>query len=182
MAHCPTVFARRGITMKHFGRYKRGGVNMGVGTDTYPHNMLDELRLVAYLARTQATDPRSMTTHELFDAATIGGATALGRDDIGKLAAGCRADFVLVDITHPQVRPARDPLRSLIYAAGDRAIKAVYVDGTKVVENGEVLTMDYRGAAAALHEAQKRVIARVPQTDWAHRSVDEISPPTFNWV
>ena len=123
-----------------------------------------------------------MTTHELFDAATIGGATALGRDDIGKLAAGCRADFVLVDITHPQVRPARDPLRSLIYAAGDRAIKAVYVDGTKVVENGEVLTMDYRGAAAALHEAQKRVIARVPQTDWAHRSVDEISPPTFNWV
>ncbi len=182
VAHCPTVFARRGITMKHFGRYKRGGVNMGVGTDTYPHNMLDELRLVAYLARTQATDPRSMTTHELFDAATIGGATALGRDDIGKLAAGCRADFVLVDITHPQVRPARDPLRSLIYAAGDRAIKAVYVDGNKVVENGEVLTMDYRGAAAALHEAQKRVIARVPDNDWAHRTVDEISPPTFNWV
>ena len=181
VAHCPTVFARRGITLKHFGRYKRGGVNMGVGTDTYPHNMLDELRLVAYLARTQANDPRSMTTHELFDAATIGGAHALGRDDIGRLAAGCRADFVLVDITHPQVRPARDPLRSLIYAAGDRAIKAVYVDGTKVVENGEVLTMDYRGAAAALHEAQKRVLARVPQTDWAHRTVDEISPPTFRW-
>ncbi len=182
VAHCPTVFARRGITLKHFGRYKRGGVNMGVGTDTYPHNFLDELRLVAYLARTQATDPRSMTTHELFDAATIGGAKALGRDDIGKLAAGCRADFLLVDITHPQVRPARDPLRSLIYAAGDRAIKAVFIDGRKVVENGEVLTMDYRGAAEALHEAQKRVMARVPQTDWAHRTVDEISPPTFNWV
>ena len=46
VAHCPTVFARRGVTLKHFGRYKRSGVNMGLGTDTYPHNMLDEMRLV----------------------------------------------------------------------------------------------------------------------------------------
>ena len=58
VAHCPTVFARRGITLKDFGRYRRAGVNMGVGTDTYPHNMLDEMRLVAYLARTQAGNPR----------------------------------------------------------------------------------------------------------------------------
>lgn len=181
VAHCPTVFARRGITLKHLGKYKRAGVNMGVGTDTYPHNMLDEMRLAAYLARTQATDPRSLTTTELFEAATIGGAKALGRDDIGRLAPGCRADFVLVDITHPMMRPARDPVRSLIYAAGDRALKAVYVDGTKVVENGEVLTMDYRAAAAHLHEAQQRVADRVPELDWAHRPVEKIAPPSFLW-
>ena len=181
VAHCPTVFARRGITLKHFGRYKRSGVNMGLGTDTYPHNMLDEMRLAAYLARTQATDPRAVTTTELFDAATVGGAKALGRDDIGRLAPGCRADFVVVDATHPMMRPGRDPMRSLIYAAGDRALKAVYVDGQKVVEDGEVLTIDYRAAAAHLHEAQKRVIDRVPSVDWAHRGVDQISPPTFSW-
>ncbi len=181
VAHCPTVFARRGITLKHFGRYKRAGVNMGLGTDTYPHNMLDEMRLVAYLARTQANDPRSMTTTELFDAATIGGATALGRDDIGRLAAGARADFVLVDVTHPMMRPARDPVRSLVYAAGDRAVKDVFVDGRKVVADGEVVTMDYRKAAAELHEAQKRVIAKAPGQDWAHRPVEVSSPPTFRW-
>jgi len=181
VAHCPTVFARRGITLKHFGRYKRSGVNMGLGTDTYPHNMLDEMRLAAYLARTQANDPRSVTTTELFEAATVGGAKALGRDDIGRLAPGCRADFVLVDATHPMMRPGRDPVRSLVYAAGDRALKAVYVDGQKVVEDGEVLTMDYRAAAAHLHEAQKRVVDRVPSVDWAHRPVEQISPPTFRW-
>jgi cytosine/adenosine deaminase-related metal-dependent hydrolase len=182
VAHCPTVFARRGITLKHFGRYKRNGVNMGVGTDTYPHNMLDELRLVAYLARTQAADPRSMTTTELFDAATVGGAKALGREDIGRLAPGCRADLVLVDAEHPMMRPGRDPVRSLIYAAGDRALQSVYVDGRKVVENGEVLTMDYRQAAAHLHEAQKRIVDRAPAQDWAHRPVDQITPPTFRWA
>lgn len=181
VAHCPTVFARRGITLKHFGRYKRAGVNMGLGTDTYPHNMLDEMRLAAYLARTQANDPRSLTTTELFDAATIGGARALGREDIGRLAAGCRADFVLVDVAHPMMRPGRDPVRSLVYAAGDRALKDVFVDGRKVVADGEVVTMDYRAAAAHLHEAQKRVIANAPNQDWAHRPVDQVSPPTFRW-
>ena len=181
VAHCPTVFARRGITLKHFGRYKRAGVNMGLGTDTYPHNMLDEMRLVAYLARTQANDPRSLTTTELFDAATVGGARALGREDIGRLAAGCRADFVLVDITHPMMRPGRDPVRSLVYAAGDRAVKDVFVDGRKVVADGEVMTMDYRAAAAHLHEAQKRIVERAPSQDWAHRPVEQSSPPTFRW-
>jgi len=179
VAHCPTVFARRGITMKDFGRYRRAGVNMGLGTDTYPHNMLDELRLAAYLSRTQATDPRTVTTNELFHSATIGGSRALGRDDIGRLAPHCRADIVLVDVTHPRMRPARDPLRSLIYAAGDRAVHTVIVDGQVVVEAGRLLTMDYAAAAEALHEAQKRVVAHVPGHDWAHRHVDEISPPTF---
>jgi cytosine/adenosine deaminase-related metal-dependent hydrolase len=179
VAHCPTVFARRGITLKDLGRYQRAGVNMGLGTDTYPHNMLDELRLAAYLARTQANNPRTLTSTDLFSAATIGGAKALGRDDIGRLAPGCRADMVLVDITHPMMRPAHDPLRSLIYSAGDRAVRSVFVDGQMVVDNGQVLTMDYPAAAAALHEAQKRIKANVPNLDWDHRSAETLSPPTF---
>ncbi|MFH5925931.1 amidohydrolase family protein [Roseomonas xinghualingensis] len=182
VAHCPTVFARRGITMKNFGRYKRRGVNMGLGTDTYPHNMLDEMRLVGYLARTQATDPRAVTTTEVFDAATIGGAKALGRDDIGRLAPGCRADIVLINAEHPMMRPGRDPMRSLVYAAGDRALRDVYVDGQLVVKDGMVLTMDYEQAAAHLHEAQKRVLDNAPGHDWAHRPVEKISPPSFPWA
>jgi cytosine/adenosine deaminase-related metal-dependent hydrolase len=179
VAHCPTVFARRGITLKNFGRYKRAGVNMGVGTDTYPHNMLDELRLVSYLARTQAGDPRTMNSTDLFNAATTGGARALGREDIGRLAPGCRADIVLVDMTHPMMRPMHDPVRNLIYAAGDRAIRTVIVDGETVVRDGTVLTMDYPAAAAALHEAQVRAKANVPDRDWAHRTAEAISPLTF---
>ena len=179
VAHCPTVFARRGMTLKNFGRYRKGGVNMGIGTDTYPHNMLDEMRLAAYLARTQATDPHILTSNDLFEAATTGGARALGRDDIGRLAPLCRADMVLVDVTNPRMRPGRDPLRSLVYAAGDRAVHTVIVDGQTVVRDGKLLTMDYAAAAEVLHEAQKRVMADVPRYDWNHRSADQMSPPTF---
>jgi penicillin V acylase-like amidase (Ntn superfamily) len=51
-----------------------------------------------------------------------------------------------------------------------------------VVKAGKLLTIDYEQAALHLHEAQKRVIANVPTHDWAHRDVDQISPPTFRTV
>jgi cytosine/adenosine deaminase-related metal-dependent hydrolase len=181
VAHCPTVFARRGITLKDVGRYLRAGANVGIGTDTYPHNMLEEMRLAAYLARTQAGDPRTLDSADLFDAATVGGARALGRDDIGRLAPGCRADIVLVDVAHPMMRPTHDPIRNLIYAAGDRAVRSVIVDGAEVVRDGRVLTIDYPAAAEALHEAQARVKAMVPERDWARRSADAISPTTYGF-
>jgi cytosine/adenosine deaminase-related metal-dependent hydrolase len=179
VAHCPTVFARRGITLKDIGRYRRAGVNVGIGTDTFPHNMLDEMRLAAYLARTQANDVRTLSGSDLFEAATINGARALGRDDIGRLAPLCRADIVLVDITHPRMRPARDPLRSLIYSAGDRAIRHVYVDGTQVVKDGKVLTVDVEAATAGLVEGQRKRLETVSQRDWAGRTADQLAPPVY---
>ncbi len=179
VAHCPTVFARRGITLRDVGRYTRAGARVAIGTDTFPHNMLDELRLAIYLARTQAGNPRTLDAGALFTMATAGAADILQRPDLGRLAPGCRADLVLVDVTHPAMRPSRDPMRSLIYAAGDRAIRAVFVDGVRVVADGRVLTMDYGAAAAALDEAQARMIATVPKRDWARRTVDQVSPPSF---
>ena len=67
----------------------------------------------------------------LFDAATIGGAKAFGRDDLGRLASGCKADLVLVDLGHPSMEPARDPLACLVFSALERPILDVYVDGVK---------------------------------------------------
>lgn len=176
VAHCPSPFARYGQTLEDFGRYRRAGVNLGLGTDVAPHNLIEEMRLAAILARVSAEDITTTSTAELFHAATVGGATALGRDDIGRLAPGMKADCVLVDLTNPFMMPARDPLRSLIYTAADRAIRAVYIDGIKVVENRRVLTLDHAAALATLVEAQARMEAEVPNNDWRGRRSEEIAP------
>lgn len=180
VAHCPTVFARRGITLRDLGRYLKAGVTVGIGTDTYPHTMLAELRLAAYLARVEAGSPRAITTTDLINAVTTGAARLLRRNDIGRLDPGCRADLVLVDVTHPTMRPGYDPVRALVYAADDRVVRQVWVEGRKVVENGRVLTMDHPGAAAALDEAQKRIVGRAQSLDWAGRRVEDIARPTFS--
>jgi cytosine/adenosine deaminase-related metal-dependent hydrolase len=176
VAHCPTVFMRRGIALNTFGGYVRHGINMGIGTDTYPHNFLEEMRAVFTIARAVAGSVDDTTTRDVFNAATIGGARALMRDDIGRLKVGAKADLVLVDIRDPAMRPLREPLRSLLYVAADRAVRDVYVGGEKVVAEGRALKIDYAAASAALEEAKKRSMANVPKLDWAGRTADELAP------
>jgi 5-methylthioadenosine/S-adenosylhomocysteine deaminase len=176
VAHCPTPFARYGQTLEDFGRYRRAGVNLGVGTDTVPQNMLEEIRWATVLARIAAEDIRTTEMADVFHAATVGGATGLLRDDIGRLAPGARADLVLVDLRQPWMLPGRDPLRSLVFHAADRAVRDVYVDGRQVVAGGRVLTLDREGALARLGEAQRRMEATVPQRDPRKRTSPEIAP------
>jgi cytosine/adenosine deaminase-related metal-dependent hydrolase len=176
IAHCPTVFMRRGIAMNTFGAYARQGVNLGLGTDTYPHNFLEEMRSAFTISRAVAGTVEDVTTLDVFNAATLGGARALLREDIGRIKIGAKADLVFVDIKHPSMMPLREPLRSLLYVAAERAVRDVYVDGQRVVANGRSVNVDYQAASEALEEAQKRSMREVPKLDWAGRSADQLAP------
>ncbi|CAN7634422.1 amidohydrolase family protein [Brucella pseudogrignonensis] len=182
VAHCPTVFARRGIMLDHVGLYHRRGVNIGIGTDVYPNNMIDEMRLAIYAGRLLAGNPRDVTLANIFAAATVGGARALRRTDIGRITLGAKADLVLVDCCLPAMQPCRDPLRSLVFSASDRAVRHVFVDGDLIVRDGVVLTINEEEAAVALNEAQARAVEAVPQNDWAGRTIDQLSPPSHRWI
>jgi 5-methylthioadenosine/S-adenosylhomocysteine deaminase len=176
VAHCPTVFMRRGIAMNTFGAYARQGIALGIGTDTYPHNFLEEMRSAFTISRAVAGTVADVTTRDVFNAATVGGAHALLREDIGRLKVGAKADLVVVDIKHPTMMPVREPLRSLLYVAAERAVSDVYVDGHRVVAEGRPVTIDVAAAAAELEEAQKRSMREARARDWAGRGVDELAP------
>jgi len=176
VAHCPTPFARYGQIMENFGDYLRAGVNMGLGTDTTPHNLVEEMRKAAVLARIAARDVATVTTSDLLYAATAGGAKALMRDDLGRIAIDKRADLVLVDLALPQMIPVRDPLRSFVYHAADRAVRDVFVDGRQVVAEGKVLTLDQADAAHRVYRAQQRMLEAAPRRDYRGRNAEEIVP------
>jgi len=176
VAHCPNVFVRRGIMLEDLGSYLDAGINVGIGTDTFPHNMLEEMRWADNLGHVAAQDVNAVNTGDIFHAATVGGADILQRDDIGRLAVGAKADLVLVQADHPAMLPGRDPLRALVHSALDRVVRDVYVDGQKVVGDGEVLTLDYADAAQRVDEAQRRAEPEATQLDWAKRPIGEISP------
>jgi cytosine/adenosine deaminase-related metal-dependent hydrolase len=176
VAHCPTPFARYGHVMENFGDYLRAGVVMGLGTDCAPHNLVEEMRKAAILARIAARDIATVTTADLFDAATVGGAKALLRDDLGRIAPGKKADIAMVDLDCPQMHPARDPLRSFVYHAADRAVREVFVEGRQVVADGRVLTLDQQAAGSRLLAAQQRMEAAAPSRDYRRRNAAEITP------
>jgi 5-methylthioadenosine/S-adenosylhomocysteine deaminase len=83
---------------------------------------------------------------------------------------------VLVDIKHPSMMPMREPIRSLLYVAADRAVRDVYVDGMRVVTDGRAVNIDYEAASEALEEAQNRSMKGVPRLDWAGRTADLLAP------
>ena len=179
VAHCPTVFAYRGAMLHDFSAYRRAGVNMAIGTDTYPHNMAEEMRLALFTAKLARGHVDATRTADVFHAATIGGAKALGRRDLGRIAPGSAADLVMVDINHPTMQPCRDPLRSFIFSAGDRAVRDVFVAGVQVVADRRHCTIDVEGALDDLRQGHERAMADVPMRDWARRTADEISPLTL---
>jgi cytosine/adenosine deaminase-related metal-dependent hydrolase len=179
VAHCPVVFSRYGQMMEDVGTYIRKGVNVAIGTDTEPQNMAEELRMASTMGRAAARSVRGVWLSELFHAATIGGATALGRDDLGRLAVGAKADLVMLDLDAPGMRPVRDPLRSFVFSAADRAVRHVFVDGRQVVKDGAVLTIDHKALSRSLQTSQDAFVRNAPYVDFRGRSADEISPPSF---
>lgn len=179
VAHCPTVFQRRGIGLRSFGRYVRAGVPLGIGTDTYPHNMIEEMRHALINSRLMSGDVYDLRTADVFDAATTGGARILRKDDVGRLEAGTKADLFLADVTHPSMRPLRDPLRSLIYVAGERPITDVFVDGRHLVQGGHVTSLDLTDALDRLEEAQRRAEQAFTAKDYKHRHHLEASPLAY---
>jgi len=179
VAHCPTPFSRYGITMEHFGKYLEEGVNLGIGTDTHPHNMLEEMRTAAIMGRVAAQNMHALSTTNIFNAATIGGARALQRDDLGKLDVGARADVVSIALDDPTMMPVYDPIRSLIYTAADRAVRDVWVDGRQLVADGSLTTLDMDTIAAHLQEVQIRALEKVPERDRLGRNALQVAPLTF---
>jgi 5-methylthioadenosine/S-adenosylhomocysteine deaminase len=179
VAHCPVVFSRYGQMMEDVGSYIRKGVNVAFGTDTEPQNMAEEVRMASTMGRAAAKSVRGVWLSELFHAATIGGATALGRDDLGRLAVGAKADLVMLDLDAPGMRPVRDPLRSFFFSAADRAVAHVFVDGRQVVKDGTVLTIDRAGLSQPLQESQEAFVRNAPYVDFRGRTADEISPTSF---
>jgi 5-methylthioadenosine/S-adenosylhomocysteine deaminase len=179
VAHAVWVFARRGVIMESFGRYKAAGVNMSLGTDTNPQSVIEAMRWAAVCGKIAERNTEATTAADVFDAATLGGARALGRDDLGRIAPGAVADLVLWKGASWGMTPLRDPIKNIVYNATAEDIERVWVGGRLVVQDGRVLAADEAAILAALQAGGERMWPRMGCHDWAGRGADELSPPTY---
>ncbi|MHC5351377.1 amidohydrolase family protein [Metapseudomonas furukawaii] len=143
LVHCPVVFARDGESLDSFGRYRARGINLALGTDTWPADLIDNMRQGLNIARIREGGSDRTRALDYYNAATLGGARALGRDDLGRLAPGAKADIAVFSLDGLHLGPLFDPLKNLILAGrGDDCI-ASWIDGRCVMENGQVKGVDY---------------------------------------
>lgn len=161
ICHLPWVKARRGGIINSIQKYRDLGFQQCLGTDTYPFDMFNDMRTASILCKVVEKSAVAGLSTDVFEMATVGGADALGRPDLGRLAPGCKADIVLVRIDTPKATPIYDSFKFLVHAATGEDVDRVIVDGRTIVENGEVLTIDVPAAVRAVNEASARVWERL---------------------
>jgi 5-methylthioadenosine/S-adenosylhomocysteine deaminase len=90
VAHAVWVFARRGVAMESFEKYRGAGINMSLGTDTNPQSVIEAMRWAAVVSKMMERNTESTTAAHVFDAATLGGARALAGTTSGASRPGPR--------------------------------------------------------------------------------------------
>ncbi len=163
IAHCPTSNLRLGSGLAPVRELVDAGVPVGLGVDGSASNdgghMLGEVRQALLVARGRG-GPGAMRVREALRLGTRGGAACLGRDDLGSLEPGKRADVALFDVTGlASAGTEADPVAGMVLAWPQR-VRHLLVEGRIVVRDGVLATSDEATLAAEAHRVARRIHAR----------------------
>ncbi len=179
VGHCPHKCAKMAFAMESFDQYLEAGVRIGLGTDTYPLDIVSEMRYASLISRLVDKKAWGARPADVFNAATIGGADALGRSDLGRLAPGAKADILIIDLRTTRYGPARDPINALVEYGSGADVETVIVNGEVVIDKGRSTRIDESELFAQAEQGAKRAWDNWAERDWSGRTVEQIIPPAF---
>jgi 5-methylthioadenosine/S-adenosylhomocysteine deaminase len=168
VSHCPSSNLKLGSGIANTPNYLNEGISVSLGADGAPCNnslsIFKEMRLAALIQK-PIHGPTAMDALTVFRLATIEGAKALHIDnEAGSIEVGKRADFVLLDIEQtdqPLKVDDHQIYSSIVYSAGKKNVKAVFVDGELKVEDGKCLLFEEEKLLKNGKEELKKIFGRV---------------------
>lgn len=196
----PFADANTGTGLFSFDKYVSYGVNMTMGTDAHPGDMLRNMKMAWDLDHlchrrkffsTFQTDgtmvpmlpeeplyPKTDARH-YFDAATVNGAKALGREDLGRLCKGAKADIVAVCLHDVLIGPTHDPIRTLINSATGAQVKEVIVNGVDIISDYQFVQENMEEILLHAQLAYDRYVKNYERFDLHKTSNQELFPPSY---
>lgn len=159
VAHCPCSNCRLGSGIAPVRAMRDAGVPVGLGVDGSASNDRGNLAVearIAMLLQRVANGADAMSAREALRIATRGGADVLGRDDIGRIAPGFRADLALWDVSGIEAAGCWD--RAALLLAGPDRVRHLLVDGRQVVRDGQLATLDAGRLARDAETAVRRLM------------------------
>ena len=179
IVHCPLVSARHGNALRSFRSYRDMGIRIGLGTDTYPPDMLLNMQVGLMVCRVVEQNSDACRAEDYYDAATVAGAEALGCPDLGRLQPGAKADLIVVDFDDPFIGQTIDPIQTLLLNATAHTIRSVMINGRFVMEDGVIPGIDDRAYRRQAQGQFDGVVAKYPMRTLGHPPLEEIFSSSY---
>ena len=200
VVHTPIAEANYGAGLFSFAKYLDYGINMTIGTDAQPVDMIQNMRLAWHLDRlcewkviyTRYGEDGSMenrfdhephypktTAADYFNAATVNAAKALGRDDLGVLREGAKADIIVIDLDDLAVGPVEDPIRTLIVSCVGNNVKHTIIDGVVRMKDRELIGIDEPALRIEAQRVYDRFLSLYGQYEASRHGLDVLCPPSM---
>ena len=157
MTHMPLSNCEVGAGIAPVPELIDAGVTVGLGSDGYVNDFYEVVRAAFLIHKAHKQDPRVMPAALVWYLATEGGATSLGLEKVGRLAAGWQADLQLVDTRLPTPTEVHNLYDQLVLWRSHAHVRLVMVAGTVRVRDGVVLGADEAQIYARTHAAAKRL-------------------------
>jgi cytosine/adenosine deaminase-related metal-dependent hydrolase len=145
VCHCPSSNMRLASGIAPIRSMLDAGVNIGLGVDGSASNdsghLLSEARQAMLLQRVGG-DPAALSARTALELATLGGASVLGRNDIGMIAPGMAADFVAYRVDQIGFAGAQHDLVAALVFCQPAQVDLSVINGRVVVRDGVLLTLD----------------------------------------
>ena len=142
---------------------RAAGVAVGLGTDgpagsNNDLDLMEEMDLVAKLAKITEMNPLALNAKAAVEMATIDGARAMHMDkDIGSLEPGKKADLIVIALDRPNAVPMYDVYAQVAYALKASDVDTVVIGGRPLMRDHKLLTVDEAAAVAKAREYQKTI-------------------------
>ncbi len=179
VSHDPLVFIKRGNMMYSHTKYMDAGVNLGIGCDTSPQDMLNEMRMASYTSKLADQSCFSGTSAQIHTSATLGGAKGIGRSDLGRIAPGATADIAIINMQTLNNVPCRDPVKALVNSASREDVTHVIVDGKLVIDEGKLLVIDEAKLVEQVQRSTQAIWDRIPENHYLGQHSDLVSPQSY---
>lgn len=117
------------------------GIQLAIGTDGPASNncldMFREMFLTTALQKVSTSDASAVDANDVLKMACTGGAHAMGLDDCDILAAGKKADLIMLDLNQPNMQPLHSISKNIVYSGSKQNVKMTMVNGRILYEDGQ---------------------------------------------
>jgi 5-methylthioadenosine/S-adenosylhomocysteine deaminase len=146
VVHCPESNLKLASGVAPVPEFLEAGITVALGTDGAASNndldLMSEMDTAAKLHKGVKRNPTLISASDALSMATVWGAKALHREDLGCLREGYRADLAVVDMNQVHLRPCYNPVSHLVYVARSGDIQDVMVAGHMLMEERSLTTID----------------------------------------